>query len=139
MRKVGPGVLVGIGLSVLAGGSLLMIPPSMPFVFAGIALVGMSIPWVIVGIYTVLQLRTPNELQGRVYSAADTVLSVPQTFSIGLGAILVGIVDYRYLLALVAAVLTLSAVYLLTRSEQRVGLEPALVDAERDGASTEAA
>ncbi|MGO9560015.1 MAG: MFS transporter [Acidimicrobiales bacterium] len=139
MRKVGPGVLVGIGLSVLAGGSLLMIPPSMPFVFAGIVLVGMSIPWVIVGIYTVLQLRTPNELQGRVYSAADTVLSVPQTFSIGLGAILVGIVDYRYLLALVAAVLALSALYLLTRSEQRARLEPALVSLEQDGASTEAA
>ena len=123
MRRAGPGVMVGIGLSLLALGSTLLIPASMPFVFVGIVLVGISIPWIVVGIYTVLQLRTPNDLQGRVYSAADTVLSVPQTFSIGLGAILVSFVDYRLLLVLVAFVLAMSAVYLLTRSEQRVGLE----------------
>ncbi|MGO9197401.1 MAG: MFS transporter [Acidimicrobiales bacterium] len=135
MRRAGPGVMVGIGLSLLALGSTLLIPASMPFVFVGIVLVGISIPWIVVGIYTVLQLRTPNDLQGRVYSAADTVLSVPQTFSIGLGAILVSFVDYRLLLVLVAFVLAMSAVYLLTRSEQRVGLEQAPVPAVAAGSS----
>ncbi|MHB1988495.1 MAG: MFS transporter [Acidimicrobiales bacterium] len=129
MRKVGPGVLVGIGLGVLAAASVLLIPSSLPMVVAGIALAGVSLPWVIVGIYTVLQLRTPASLQGRVYSAADTVLSVPQTVSIGLGAVLVGVVDYRILLGLIAGVLALSAVYLLSRAEQRGQAEALLVEA----------
>ena len=137
MRRVGPGLLVGIGLAVMAASSALLIPASMPIVFAGIALLGISLPWVIVGIYTVLQVETPDDLQGRVYSAADTVLSVPQTVSIGIGAGLVSIVDYRLLLVLIAAVLAVSALYLLTRREQRARPQPAFVGvpgADGDGA-----
>jgi uncharacterized membrane protein YfcA len=55
-----------------------------------------------------------------VSSAADTLVSVPQTISIAVGAILVSQVNYRYLLATMAAVVTLAAAYLLTRKEQWV-------------------
>jgi uncharacterized membrane protein YfcA len=57
-----------------------------------------------------------------VSSAVDTLISVPQTISIGVGAALVSIVDYRYLLVLIAIVVTLAAAYLLTRKEQWVRL-----------------
>ncbi len=126
MRRIGPGVLVGIGILVAAGASLLEIPSSMPAIMAGIVLLGISLPWIIVGFYTLLQVRTPSELQGRVYSATDTVLSVPQTVSIGVGAALVGIVDYRLLLVMISIVLAVSAAYLLSRREQRERLQPVL-------------
>jgi MFS family permease len=124
MRRIGPGMLVGVGILICAVCTLLEIPPSLPAVLAGMVLFGLSLPWIIVGLYTLLQLRTPNELQGRVYSAADTVLSVPQTVSIGVGAALVGIVNYRLLLVVISAVLMVSAAYLLTRPEQRQRPEP---------------
>lgn len=119
VRRLGPGLLVGLGLGVMAASTLLLVPSQPASVFAGVALLGMSLPWVVVAIYTVLQLRTPRHLQGRVSSAADTVLSMPQTLSIGLGAALVSVVDYKVLLALMAGVLFCSAGYLLTRREQR--------------------
>jgi hypothetical protein len=51
-----------------------------------------------------VRARTPPELQGRVYSAADTLIGVPQTISIALGAFLITIVDYRALIVIMALV-----------------------------------
>jgi len=48
--------------------------------------------------------------------------SVPQTFSIALGAVLVTVVDYRLLLVVMAAATSACGVYLLTRRTFR---EPA--------------
>ena len=47
-------------------------------------------------------------------SAADVLIGVPQTVSIALGAGLVGIVDYRALVALMAAVTVACGAYLAT-------------------------
>ncbi len=133
MRRIGPGIMVGLGLGIFAVATLCFAPAFLPAVLLGAVLAGVALPWVIVGIYTVLQLRTPATLQGRVYSAADTVLSVPQTFSIGLGAALVGVIEYRYLLVAMALVLGASALYLLSRKEQR--LVPAVAGEESLAAS----
>ena len=133
MRRIGPGIMVGLGLGIFAVATLCFAPAFLPAVLLGAVLAGIALPWVIVGIYTVLQLRTPATLQGRVYSAADTVLSVPQTFSIGLGAALVGVIEYRYLLVAMALVLGASALYLLSRKEQR--LVPAVAGEESLAAS----
>src|SRR6185437_7197545 len=62
------------------------------------------------------QQQTPLHLQGRVYSAAELVLSVPQTLSIGFGALLVSVVDYRLLLAAIAAVVGGTGLVLAARS-----------------------
>ena len=43
----------------------------------GIGLPAPAITWVIVGLTTLLQRSTPAELQGRVYAAADAVITVP--------------------------------------------------------------
>ena len=45
----------------------------------------MALPPLLVGAYTLLQLRTPSELQGRAFSAFDLIASLPQTMSIALG------------------------------------------------------
>ena len=117
-RRIGEGPLCGFGLVLLAIGSGLFMLPDIPGVFAGAIVLGASLPWLIVGFMTLLQRRTPIELQGRVSAAADTLTSLPQTASIAVGASLLGVVDYRLLLAVVAVVVTAAGVYLLTRREQ---------------------
>jgi len=120
IKKFGEGPVAGAGLLMAAAGALLFMDAHIVTVFAGAVVLGACLPWIIVAFMTLLQTRTPNELQGRVSSAADTFTSVPQTISIAVGAILVGVVNYRYLLAAIAVVVTIAAVYLLTRPEQWV-------------------
>jgi hypothetical protein len=81
----------------------------------GVAVAGFGISWLIVGLMTALQVRTPLRLQGRVASAADVLISTPQTVSIALGAALVAVVDYRLLVVVEAVAVAFCAVYLLTR------------------------
>jgi len=120
IRRFGEGPIVGVGLLMAAAGSLLFALPDMPGVFAGAIVFGACLPPLIVALMTMLQRRTPPELQGRVSSAADTLISVPQTISIAVGAALISIVDYRYLLVAIAIVVTLAAAWLLSRKEQWV-------------------
>jgi hypothetical protein len=47
---------------------------------------------VLVGLTTLLQRLTPPEVQGRVYAAADAVITTPQTISVAVGTALIGIV-----------------------------------------------
>jgi hypothetical protein len=81
---------------------------------------GLSLPWVLVGLTTLMQRATPPELQGRVYAAADAVITTPQTISIVAGAALVGIVGYQALQAGMAAANLLAGAYLLGRYGWRI-------------------
>jgi len=108
-RRVGDTRMVGLGLFFAAVGSILMAGSGLGVVGAGVVLFGLSLPWMIVGFNTALQRATPLALQGRAYTAADTILTIPQMASIGAGALLVDIIDYRLLLALMALVLAGSA------------------------------
>jgi len=74
---------------------------------------GVALPPLLVGAYTLLQLRTPGDLQGRAFSAFDLIASLPQTMSIALGAILVTVLGYRGELTIIAGVVALSALILL--------------------------
>ncbi len=93
----------------MAAGAGLFAVPALAGVMSGAILFGMGLPWIIVGAYTMLQIRTPPELQGRVSAAADTILSTPQVLSIALGAWLVGVVDYRMLLCVMGGTVLLAA------------------------------
>jgi hypothetical protein len=66
----------------------------------------------IVGFTTVIQRHTPRPLIGRVSTAAETLVSGPQTISIAAGAALVSVMDYRLLLAVVTAGMLFAATYL---------------------------
>ena len=78
--------------------------------------IGAGISWAVVAFGTAIQRRTPGHLQGRVYAAADTLVGVPQTLPIALGAGLSTLVDYRLLLVAIAAVTVVCALHLLSRS-----------------------
>jgi MFS family permease len=69
---------------------------------------------------TLSQRTTPGALMGRVVAATGVLISGAQTVSIALGAILVSIVDYRYVFAVMAVGMLLLGVY-LARSRIPVG------------------
>jgi MFS family permease len=115
VRRFGERALIATGLALIAVGALLEIPPSLASVVAGVLLFGLSLPWVIVGLTTLVQRMTASELQGRVYAAADALITTPQTISIAAGAALIGIAGYQVLLAAMAGCSALAGSYLARR------------------------
>jgi MFS family permease len=124
LRRIGDARLVGFGMALFAIGDLSFVTSSLALVSVGIGVAGAGISWVIVGLATALQLRTPLRLQGRVSSAADLLISTPQTLSIALGAALIAFVDYRLLVVAEAAAVAASGVYLLTRRRESFPASP---------------
>jgi MFS family permease len=112
LRRVGDVRLVGIGLAGFAVGDLLFLVPNIATIFAGFFVAGVAITLAVVAFMTALQTRTPLEVQGRVSAAADLALTVPQTLSIALGAVLSTVVPYQALIVAMAVVLGLAALYL---------------------------
>jgi MFS family permease len=123
LRRFGDLRLVGIGMLAFAAGDGTFASSNLPLVCAGFVIAGFGVAWLIVGFMTAIQLRTPHHLQGRVASAADTMISTPQTVSIALGAALVSVVDYRVLVAVMAAVICGCAAFLLTRGPEPIAAE----------------
>jgi MFS family permease len=121
LRRLGEVRVVGVGLAVFAVADLCLIVPSVGVVLTAAPIAGVGIAWAIVGFSTALQTRTPLRIQGRVSAAADLTLSLAQTTSIATGALLSTLVDYRILFVVMAAVVFVSAGYLVTRREGGAG------------------
>jgi MFS family permease len=117
LRRVGDVRAVGIGIGLFGLCGLLLAVPSLPVVTVGFIVAGLGIVWAIVAFNTSIQTRTPLAIQGRVDAACEVSLSIAQTTSIGTGAALSTLVDYRILLVVMAAVVAVSAVYLISRRE----------------------
>jgi Na+/melibiose symporter-like transporter len=115
LRRIGDVRLVGGGIALFALGDLGLASASLPVVLAGVVVAGCGISYLIVAFGTAIQVRTPDALQGRVYSAADALVGTPQTISIAAGAGLSTLVDYRVLVATMAVVTAAAGAYLLTR------------------------
>jgi len=130
LRRLGDVRLAGIGMAGFAVGDLTFMSSSLPLIAVGIMVAGFGVSWLIVGLMTAVQVRTPLRLQGRVSSAADVLISTPQTISIAVGAALIAVVDYRVLVVVEAVAVALCGVYLLTRprlaDEEVVEDEPVL-------------
>lgn len=115
LRVVGDGRLLAGGLVLFAFGAAFLTAPSVPAVAVGSMLAGAGLSWAVVGFGTAIQVRSPLPVVGRVYAAAETLVGVPQTLSIALGAVLAHVFDYRLLLGVVVCVVTGAAIYLGTR------------------------
>jgi MFS family permease len=124
LDRVGDTKLVGAGLALFALGDGLLVIPHLATALVGFALAGVGVSWAVVAFGTAIQRRSPPHLQGRVFSAADTMLTIPQTASIGIGAALVTVLDYRVLLGLMSAVTILCGAYLLTRRAETHEAQP---------------
>jgi MFS family permease len=115
LKVIGDVRVAGIGMAAFAIGDFSFLTSNLPLIAVGIAIAGFGVSWLIVGLMTAVQVRTPLRLQGRVSSAADVLISTPQTVSIALGAVLIAVVDYRVLVVAEAVAVALCGVYLLTR------------------------
>ncbi len=124
LRRIGDARTIALGLALFALGDGLLVGQALAPVIAGFLIAGAGLPWVVIGFGTALQRRTPAPLQGRVYSAADTMVGTPQTVSIALGAALSTLLDYRILVAILAVVATGCAVFLFTRRIKAPALAP---------------
>jgi MFS family permease len=116
LAVVGLGAIVtGLGLAPLALATI-------PAVLAGAVAVGVGVAALNVGYVTILQRRTSNRLQGRVYAASEAILHPPYAASIGLGAALVGAIGFRPMYLANAFVLSACGLYLVA---SKVGPGPA--------------
>jgi MFS family permease len=115
LRRLGDARLVGLGLALFAIGDAFFATHSLALVIGGIVVAGTGLPWALVALGTAIQLRSPAHLQGRVASAADMALSLPQTISIALGAALSTVVDYRVLVLVMSTTMLAFAAPLLVR------------------------
>jgi MFS family permease len=120
MRRTSERALMAGGLAVCAAATLLLITRSLPLVLTAMAGIGLCVVWINVGAVTLIQRRTPGPLLGRVDSALEFAVVVPQAASIALGAALIAAVNYRIMLLAMAAVIGFSAVYLAIRREPDV-------------------
>jgi len=125
LSRVGEGKAVAIGLMLCAVSSLLMISSVDAVVLAGALFLGISVSLLVSGATTALQRRTPSSLRGRAAAAFELAVTVPQTTSIAVGASLIAIFSYQWLLLVIASVLVSSAIYLLSHREQRDASESA--------------
>ncbi|MDP9235194.1 MAG: MFS transporter [Actinomycetota bacterium] len=120
MRRIGESKLAGLGLAVGGGGLAVIVAGTLIPALSGALLVGVGLSWLLVGYVTLLQRRTPAQLQGRVFSAAEALLAAPQTLSIGLGAALVTFLGFRVIYGVNGAVLLMCG-WLLFRSPVTAG------------------
>lgn len=118
LRRFGDVRAVGLGIGLFGLCGILLAVPSLAVVTVAFVVAGLGIVWAIVAFNTSIQTRTPLAIQGRVDAACEVSLSVAQTVSIGTGAALSTLVDYRILLVAMAAVVAVSALYLLTRPDE---------------------
>ena len=95
-----------------------------PIALTGTFLAGVGIPLCVVAFSTMRQRLTPPDLQGRVAAATGLALNGPQTFGTAAGAALISVVDYRVMLAVMAAVIGACALAALDR---RSSVAPASV------------
>lgn len=119
LRRTSEGLMTALGLSCGGIAVLLLTLSSLPLVLAGMLLAGVVGPWISVAAITAIQRRTPSALLGRVSGAFSLSLTVPQVVSVGLGAALIAVVNYRLLLIAVAAVAGLAVSYLVSRPDAR--------------------
>ncbi len=115
MRRIGDARTISLGLALFGVGYVPLVGGALAAVAAAFFIAGAGLPWIVVGFGTAIQRRTPADLQGRVYAAADALVGTPQTLSIALGAGLSTLVDYRILVGGVAAVCLACAIFLFTR------------------------
>ncbi|MEV6811342.1 MFS transporter [Micromonospora sp. NPDC051296] len=112
LRRVGELGTLAVGVAFFGPAALALAYPNLWLGFAAVLMAGVSLPLTLVGLHTLVQRRTPPQLLGRVAAAAEAVVRCPQALSIGVGALVVGVLDYRLVFALVGLATLLAGVYL---------------------------
>lgn len=110
-----------LGLTLLALGGAALLTHSVVIAGAGMAAVGFGVTWVVVAFVTLRQRLTTPRMQGRTSAATMLALNVPQAVVTLIGASVLSIVDYRWLIGLTVASIAAAAVAAFTT--KRAGVE----------------
>jgi MFS family permease len=125
LKRTSEPLLIVAGLVSLTIAVLLLAVPNVAANLVAMLVAGLVGPWLLVAATTALQTRTPAHLLGRVTGVFQLSLGLPQIASIGLGAALIAVVNYRILLVTIAVVAVVAACYLLSVPETRRHSAPA--------------
>ena len=98
VTRWGEGRTAAVGLVCIAVGSVPFVFDGVVLAGAGMAVLGLGIPLVVVAFATLRQRLTPDALAGRTGAAANVVVNVPQTLISIIGAGLLAVVDFRLLI-----------------------------------------
>lgn len=121
VRRIGEAGTVAASLAIMAVGMAVIAAAAwLSLVLVAVLFFGYALPMLIIAFNTLLQIRTPNRLMGRASAATEVVLGTPQAVSIALGALLVSIIDYRWIFAIMAAATVSSAGYLVGALRSRL-------------------
>jgi MFS family permease len=95
-------------------------------VVVGYVAIGLGLPMIVVAEITLVQRRTPGDLQGRAIAASEAFIDFPFALSIGVGAAVIGVTGFRPIFIGVAAGFALVGFALLPyRSVTRPDPDPA--------------
>lgn len=95
LRRLGEMRVIAAAAAAAGLGLALFGTAALPLVFVAAVGLGVANTLYMVGYTTVMQRRTPLEMQGRVMSAVEAVTTVPFLFSVVLGAVIISFVSFR--------------------------------------------
>ena len=110
VKRYGEIAVATLGLALMAlSAAGIGLAPTLVVVLAWVALMGFTLPLLMVAYMTLLQRRTPQRVMGRVSAAVEVVLSTPQAVSLAVGSLLVVLLDWRVIFLIKAVVIALAA------------------------------
>ncbi|MER5453385.1 MFS transporter [Micromonospora sp. NPDC002389] len=112
LRRLGELGTLAAGVAFFGPAALALAYPNLWLGFTAVLLAGVSLPLTLVGLHTLIQRRTPPELIGRVAAASEAVIRCPQAISVGVGALIVGVLDYRAVFVSIGLATLLAGGYL---------------------------
>jgi len=119
LRRVSEPALLAMALACMTLAMLALTLPDLVVVLVGMAVSGLAGPWLSVAGITAFQRRTPAAKMGRVFGVVRLVLTIPQTASIGIGAALITVLNYRVLLAVIAVAAAAAGLLVIGQPETR--------------------
>jgi MFS family permease len=121
VHRLGEPATIAVSLAFMAAGlGIVAASQWLWLVLAATVLIGYSLPMLIIAFTTLIQVRTPARLMGRVSAAVEVVMGTPQAVSIALGALLVTIFGFHVIFAIMATVTVLAVGYLLVSLRGRL-------------------
>ena len=135
VRRIGEPTTIVVGLALTTVGLAgIVVAATVWQLLVTVLVLGMGIPLIFVAFNTLVQRQTPSRLMGRVSASVEVLVTTPQAISIGVGALLVSVLDYRTIFALMAVGTLMSGGYLATSLRARLGTPTPWAD-PADGAA----
>ncbi len=131
IRRISEPTAIATGLALMAASFVVVVVAGSIWVMLlGTVALGYSLPLIFVAYTTLVQIRTPQAIMGRVSTALEVVFGTPQAISLAVGAVLVSVISYRSIFAIMALTTGAGAVYLFAKAPQRLMVTAPAPEAE---------